>query len=159
MKKLVATLVFLFFFSSFQPCLAQGPEMLILGGGSAAVNAYIYWKEGEAHKVYEYNEFVVYNAVLAALEEMKLPVKEEKGTVGKSIKAGNNDLFKIKVISMEKNITKLSCRINFMGDKPYAELLYRIVDEKLTYIGFQEKKKPVQPQKKPSRRLFRRNAD
>lgn len=157
MNKLVVCLLFSCLFLNFQPAtVSAGPEMLILGGGNAAVNAYIHWKEGEAHKVYEYNQFVVYNAALAALEEMKLPVREERTTSGKYIKAGKNDLFKIKVVSLEANITKLSVRINFMGDKPYAELFYKIVDEKMSFVDFQAKKKPEPPEKKPSRRFRRR---
>lgn len=96
------------------------------------------WKEGEAHKYYKSDSGTVYRAAQRALEDMELPTSSDDppNQGNYYIIAGANNRFKIKVVRIEKNITKLSVRVNFMGDKPYAELFYKNVDYQINIIEY-----------------------
>lgn len=90
----------------------------------------IMWYEGEAHKYYATKQETIHEATKAVLAKFTLPIVEEKvdgNTI--YIQAGDDDRFKIKITSVRENVTKLSIRINIMGDKPYTEMLYRHIDE------------------------------
>ncbi len=90
----------------------------------------IYWKEGEATKYYAVNQDELATATKKALAKFTLPIiseSEKDRTI--SIKAGDDDKFKIKVIAVRDNVSKLCIRVNTFGDRPYAELLYRFIDE------------------------------
>jgi hypothetical protein len=91
----------------------------------------IMWYEGEAQKYYATPQEQLHVAVKEVLAEFTLPILEEK-VDGETIyiKAGDDDRFKIKITSVRQNVTKLSIRINVMGDKPYAEMIYRHVDKR-----------------------------
>ena len=66
--------------------------------------------------------------------------------------AGENDRFKISIKHVEPEISLLKIRVNFMGDKPYAELFYKKVDDNLNGIEFD-------PQGRPTRRsLFNKRS-
>ena len=99
---------------------------------------YIMWKEGEAHKYYKSDSGTVHRAVKRALEDMGLSIsRDDPPDQGDYyLIAGDNNRFKIKIVRIEKNITKLSVRINFMGDKDYAELLYKNVDYQTNIIEY-----------------------
>jgi hypothetical protein len=140
-----------------------GANLFIGGLVNGAIDFYLVWKDGEAHKCYDYDVFIIRNSVIMALEEMKIPITELGDN---KIIAGEKERFKIKIEKIQSNITKLSVRINFMGDKPYAELLYQLVDDHLNTIDFQKpipQLSPVPKQIIPKqtmpirRRLFRRN--
>jgi hypothetical protein len=47
----------------------------------------------------------------------------------------------------DKNITKLNIRINYLGDKEFAELIYKKVDEQIDIIEFD-------PQGNPTKKHF-----
>lgn len=89
----------------------------------------IMWYEGEAQKYYATPQEKIHVAVKDVLKEFTLPILEEK-VDGETIyiTAGDDDKFKIKITSVRENVTKLSIRVNIMGDKPYAEMIYRHVD-------------------------------
>ena len=114
------------------------------GAAGAAINFYIAWKDGEATKYYPYNEEIVYRAVKRSMSKMDMKIiKDEpykKG--GNYITSGEKDRFKIKVVPVKKDLCKLLVRINFMGDKPYAELLYKKVDAQLNCIEYDVRGKP-----------------
>lgn len=93
---------------------------------SPIVQGVIFWKNGEA-KVY-YNESCdsVYNKLLLVLEKLKIKVENHQNTkYGHYIKAGNKSKFTIRIIKKEDEITQLKIRVNFWGDKEYAELIFR----------------------------------
>ena len=90
----------------------------------------IAWVEGEAHKYYEADQQTVYEATHYALKQLDFPVtKDERNGDMIYIRADTGDRFKIKIERVRHNVTKLSIRVNIMGDKPYAELVYKRVDE------------------------------
>lgn len=94
------------------------------------VNIGVHWIEGEAHKYYNSNQQTLHAAVKGALVELDLPITSEwKDGNTIHVRAGDDDRFKIKVIAVRENITKVSIRVNFFGDKPYAELIYRHVEK------------------------------
>jgi hypothetical protein len=90
----------------------------------------IMWKHGEASKYYATDQETIIKATKAVLTKFTLPILEEKRNGDTYyIRAGDDDRFKIKIESVKSNITKLSIRVNIMGDKPFAELIYRHVDQ------------------------------
>lgn len=134
MRKLVLILC-LFSFFSIQGCGGIDPITPIVSG-------ILMWVEGEAHKYYHNDSGTVYRAVKRACHELdydistNTPPDSSEGEQSYYLVAGGEDRFKINIRQVEGNITKLSVRVNFMGDKPYAELLYKKVDEQLNTIEF-----------------------
>jgi hypothetical protein len=99
----------------------------------------IMWVEGEAHKYYNTDQETIHQATLVALKELDLVVnKEESSNDGETIyiNAGDKDRFKIKIHAVREKTTKLSVRVDIMGDKPYAEMLYRHVDKQKDVVQF-----------------------
>lgn len=97
---------------------------------STIIDIGIFWYEGEANKYYACPQQELHSATKAVLAEFQLPIKKEytkNQTV--HIKAGDKDRFSIKVVSVRQNVSKLSIRINTFGDKPYAEMIFRHVDQ------------------------------
>jgi len=133
MKRLFLSLVI--FFSLFG-CV--GPEMIL----GPIINGVIAWKEGEAHKYYGYDSDVVYRASKRALIEMGFPILRDDPPNNQDfyLIGGKNNTLKITVQHADSNVSKLSVRIDFMGNKPYAELFYKKVDEQIHIIKFQDGK-------------------
>lgn len=137
MNNLVKIIFFLMFFSFFVGC---NPQLLI----GPAVTGVIYWVNGEAHQYYEQNTEIVYRATKRALNDLNLPItKDVKDRNGHSIIAGSEDRFSIKIQPTE-HFSKLSIRINVLGDKDYAELIYKKVDENISIIEFDPNGNPAQ---------------
>jgi len=111
---------------------------------SPAINFFLSWQDGEAHKYYRNHGSTIYRAVKHALNEMDLEITEDKqvGNEGYYLVAGENDRFKITIRFVEPRISELKVRINFMGDKDYAELFYSKVDEELDKIRFDPDGRP-----------------
>ena len=90
----------------------------------------IMWLSGEASKYYEADSELIHEATHSALKELDFPVVSEiKRGDTIFITADANDRFRIKVERVRPNITNLRIRVNIMGDKPYAELIYKKIDE------------------------------
>ena len=124
-----------------------GAEMF-LAPIAGIVQGVIVWKDGEAKKYYSADKDVIYRATKKALEDMKLPIKKEDNDANTySISAGENDKFSITINEEENDITRLKIRVNFMGDKPYAELLYNKIDSNLNTIRFDANGNPVKSNK------------
>lgn len=91
----------------------------------------VMWYDGEAKKYYNTDQKTIDASVKFALKELEIPFTEEK-TDGNtiSIRAGGNgeDRFKIKIVMVKPHTTRLAIRVNIMGDKPYAEMIFRHVD-------------------------------
>lgn len=116
-KFLLATCLF------FAGCAIMAPIAPIVSLG-------IMWVNGEAAKYYATDIDIVHQATKNVLDEFKLKIIEEKAENNSVyIKAGDDDKFKITIVATRENVTKLLIRVNIMGDKAYAELLYRHIDE------------------------------
>lgn len=134
MKKLFFILIFTL--ALIPGCI--GPE-LILG---PIVNGLIVWIDGEAHKYYGYDSDVIYRAVTRALYEMNFPIKQDDPPENGDfyLISGENNILKIKILNVDVNVSKLSVRVDFMGNKPYAELFYKKVNQQLHIIKFKDGK-------------------
>lgn len=144
MKKL------LFFFSFCLPffvgCTAA--PLLI----SPIVTGVIMWKDGEARKYYNEEAAVIYRATKTSLKELDHPItKDEQKDGSYKITAGDKDRFHITIRQVKPRITEVVIRVNFLGDKPYAELVYRQIDSNTSTINFDDQGKPA---KGKTRRLF-----
>lgn len=109
------------------------------------INLFLKWKEGEGHKYYLYSSDTVYRAMKRSCRKLGYEIeRDDPPTEDHSyyVIAGSNDRFKIKVRSVEENVSKLSVRINFWGDKPYAELIFKEVDGELSVIEFDPQGNP-----------------
>lgn len=90
----------------------------------------VMWVQGEAHKYYNTDQATILDATKAALKELDLAItNEEKSEDTIYLKAGDKERFKIKVHAVRQKTTKVSIRVNIMGDKPYAEMIYRHIDK------------------------------
>ena len=118
-----------------------GPELII----GPAINFYLAWKDGEAHKHYHYDSGIVYRAAKRSMLELGIPITQDDGKNDSNyyFTAGENNRFKVTITHIETNISRLSVRINFMGDKSYAELFYDKMDNQLSVITYDPEGKPV----------------
>jgi transcription antitermination factor NusG len=133
MKKLFI----LFILLSLSGGCQLGIDKVLTGAMQGAVQGYVYWKGGEAIKYYEYDVQTIKQATEQAFKQMKLPVKtnEVKGK-GYKLIAGDKDRFKVSIEQVQDHITKVTVRVNIMGDKPYVELLYKHLDDQINVIDF-----------------------
>jgi len=102
------------------------------------ISGIIAWKNGEASKYYEFSHDIMYSATKQSLENLDIEVKNENlfhKNVYK-ITAGERDRFKITIHKIKENISKVDIRINFMGDKDYANLIYKKIDEQISVVVF-----------------------
>ena len=53
------------------------------------------------------------------------------------------DKFKIYIREAKPHISDVSVRINLMGDKPYAELLYAQIDANTNVVNYDDKGLPT----------------
>ncbi|MHA2043226.1 MAG: DUF3568 family protein [Candidatus Thorarchaeota archaeon] len=145
MKKLILSMIFLLFLSGCGPELIVGP----------AINFFLVWKNGEAHKCYRHSSETVYFAAKRSLREMDIPIIEDEQDEdpGFYFIAGKNDQFKVTIDEIEPLISRLSVRINFLGDTEYTELFYLKVDEELSTIEYDENGRP-----KDKRKLFNKSS-
>lgn len=116
------------------------------------VTGVVMWKDGEAHKYYNEAIDPMSRSTKMALKELNLPIsKDELVKNGHHMVAGNKDRFKITILEVRPHITKISIRVNFMGDKPYADLIYKSVDSFTDTVDF-DNGRPIKGKK-----LLRRN--
>lgn len=148
MKKVASWLIFLSVFIT-----GCGVTPFIV---SPIVTGAIIWKQGEAHKYYNEEAKVLYRATKASLKELDHPISvDQVNGDGYYIVAGDKDKFKIKIRSVKPHIGEVAVRINFMGDKPYADLLYSQIDANTNTINYDDEGKPT----KNKNRRIRRSAD
>lgn len=92
----------------------------------------IFWMNREAHKYYDTPAEDMYPAVRQALNELEMVVDEDyMNDNTRVIVIDENDSFRIKIIPVRHNITEIVILVNTLGDKPYAELIYRHIDDQL----------------------------
>lgn len=133
MKKVVIFLCFLFSGCAVAPFI-QGP----------LVTGIIMWKQGEAHKYYHENCKIMYRSTKNALKDLNHKIVTDQTLKdGYRIVAGDKDKFKIFIRQVKPNITEVCVRINFMGDKPYADLLYAQIDANTNVINYDDKGMPT----------------
>lgn len=134
MKKLLVFLTLLASGCSVAPFIA-----------SPIVTGVVMWYQGEAHKYYNEEARTLYRATKIALRELNHPITKDESTKdgGFYLIAGDKDRFKIVIRQVKPHITEVKVRINFMGDKPYAELLYSQIDLNTNSIEFNDEGLPT----------------
>lgn len=130
MKKMFFSYFFLIFF------LFSGCDFVPFVG--PVVSGVIAWKDGEAHKFYHEEISTLYASVKVALRELNYDITSDQ--IQKNgdyyLLAGQKDEFKIYIRKVEPRITEVRIRVNFMGNKPYAELIYQHIDKNLNVVEF-----------------------
>ena len=123
---------------------------------SAGVGGVALWKNGEGTKYYDYEQKTVYNSAKHAFQRLNLPITQDNG---KELKAGTKDRFYVKVVKCQGNITRVSIRVNFMGDKEYAKLIFKCMDDQLPVVKFDSKQLASKKTSLPTvPRLFNKSA-
>ncbi len=108
--------------------VALFPFIPVIGG---SYEGYTVWKGRESSKYYTYDSKTICQAVKQSCEQLILetviqnPVSEN----GCSLETKGNYPMEINVSHVEKNLTKVVITIALFGDKQYAELLYRTIDD------------------------------
>lgn len=151
MKKPLILLILFLFCPTFLGC-AAAPFII-----SPIVTGVIVWKEGEARKYYNEGLDSICRSTKSSLKEFDLAILEDKTLENGDyyIVAGDKNRFKITIREVKPKITEVKIRVGFMGDKPYAELLYDQIDLNSNSIEFDEQGKPV---KRKARKLFQFNS-
>jgi len=141
MLKLVKNFLILSFFVIFFGC---GPATMLIG---PTVTGVIYWVNGDAHKYYEEDPSVIYRSTKHVLADLNLSIsKDEAKNNSYYIVAGEKNTFSIVIEKTDKNMTKLNIRINYLGDKDMAELIYKKIDAQLDTIIFDPSGVPTRNQ-------------
>jgi hypothetical protein len=118
--------------------------LIIISGCDAAsvfigpiVSGVIYWINGEAHQYYNYKASIIHNATIKSLKELDQNIKKDYyDNKTYYTLVDDNNRFSISIYNVDKNISRLNIRINFIGDKDFAELIYKKVDENICIIEF-----------------------
>jgi hypothetical protein len=98
------------------------------------IQAYVVWKDGEGTKYYKREGYEVYQGLKIVLHNLEQKVTQDDiKTPGNFylLTKSSKHSFKINVVQADKGVTALKIRIDFMGDRPYAELIYKTLDEQL----------------------------
>ena len=132
MKNFTWFFFLLFIFTTFLGCEAIAPLV------SIGVQAYVTWKDGEATAYYATDANSAYESVKRTIVGMGYKITtdtpDSKGSY--SIVAGSKDKFKIHIVKIEPYVTAIKIRVDFMGDKPYAELIYKKLEGQLDVIDY-----------------------
>lgn len=137
MNALIRNFLFLTSISLFA-IAGCGDASVLIG---PAVSGVTRWYEGEAHRYYDNDVENVYRASKHALNELNLQIsKDEIKRNRHHIIAGEKNRFSIKIYEAEKGHTRMNIRINFWGDKDYAELIYKKTQEQLETLYFDQGK-------------------
>ena len=117
-----------------------GACVLPVIGGSQAIPAvggsyqgYTVWKGRESSRYYTSDIKTVCQAVKQSCEQLKLEtvIQDPFSENGCSLETKGNYPMEINVSSVEKNLSKVIITIELFGDKQYAELLYRTIDNNI----------------------------
>jgi len=91
----------------------------------------------EGQKYYNTDQETIYNATRTALNDLEFPITEvDQEDEIWVIKADADDRFRIKLNPVRHNVTKVSILVNTLGDKPYAEMIFRHIDSQEAVIQF-----------------------
>ncbi len=105
-------------------CASVTPLAVVPSG----VNAILFWKDGTARKFYTGDKESVKSALKSTLAELSHGLTENGDNI---VSKSDNHKFKWNVKQYDKNITCITCRIDFFGDKDYTELVYSKLDATL----------------------------
>lgn len=103
-----------------------------------AIQAYIMWKNGEGHMYFKTDRETAFEALKRTLVELNYDIADISTDRNGDYQliATNRSRFKIKVTQVTNEITSVSIRVNFMGDKDYANLIYDSLSKQMNVIDF-----------------------
>jgi hypothetical protein len=106
-----------------------GSQAIPVAGGS--YQGYTVWKGRESSRYYKYDVKIVCQAVKQSCEQLKLEtvIQNPASENGCSLETKGKYPMEINVSYVEKHLTKVVITIDLFGDKQYAELLYRTIDD------------------------------
>lgn len=106
---------------------------------SPLISAYITWKNGEAIKFYRGHQDHAYRATKRALVQLNFEIAEEKAHKnGYSLSAKAKNTATVSIKQEEKNITRISIRMNWLGNHELAEVFYETLEKELLIIEYGE---------------------
>jgi len=93
------------------------------------INIGIFWMNREAHKYYATEYDTMEASIRIVLNELEMAVQEDYVDDGiLHLVVDEDSRFRIKLNPVRHNVTKVSILVNTLGDKPYAEMIYRHID-------------------------------
>ena len=139
MKKIIVILMLLF------PMITGCSSIITLITNpliDSGVQAYLTWKDGEATAYYACDSNTAYNAIKAVLFDLHYTIESDKPDAKGSyvIMAKSHNTFKITIHKTEDYVTAIKIRVDTMGDKPYAEMIYKKLERQLDVIDFTQRK-------------------
>ncbi len=96
----------------------------------ASHEAYVVWKDRESSRYYTYDVKTVCQSIKRSCDQLKLEtlIQDATSENGCFLETKGKYPMEIKASPVEKNLTEVVVTIELFGDKQYAEVLYRTVD-------------------------------
>ena len=108
-----------------------------MGAIGAISSIGVMWMERTAHKYYNTDLDDMDAALRSTLDELEMPIEKEYMSGDSMVfKADVDDRFTITLNPVRENVTKVSIVVNLLGDKPYAEMIYRHIDAQKGVVQF-----------------------
>jgi hypothetical protein len=137
MINLVSKKRFLTFFSIFA-ILISGCALDLGMIVSPITSGVVYWVNGEAHKYYKSDIDTIYRSLNRVMLELDQKIYHLEIKPGKKYKiiAASKNRFSIRLDKIDENICRMNIRINYLGDKDFAELIYKEIDKQIDVLEF-----------------------
>lgn len=112
------------------PAVTESQVIPVIG---ASYEGYVVWKGRESSRYYTYDFKTVCQAIKQSCELLKLEtvIQEPASERGCSLETRGKYPMEINASLVEENLTKVVITIELFGDKQYAELLYRTIDDNM----------------------------
>ncbi len=110
------------------PTVGSAEVIPVIG---ASYQGYVVWKGRESSRYYTYDVKTICQAIERSCDQLKIEkmVQKPAPESGCSLQTKGKNPMEINALTAEKNLTKVTIAIELFGDKEYAELLYRTIDE------------------------------
>jgi hypothetical protein len=120
-------------------CAVAAPLIPTVGGAEvipvigASYQGYVVWKGRESSKYYANDSKTVCEAIKQSCEQLKIEtvIQESASENGCSLNTKGKYPMEINASRTEENLTKVIITVDLFGDKQYAELLYRTIDDNI----------------------------
>jgi Protein of unknown function (DUF3568) len=114
-------------------CIALPFIPLVFSGAGAAYQGYTVWRGTESSKYYSCDFQNTCSATKQSVDKMGLEIVSFNSIEGKecSIETKGNNHLIINVLSVEKTVSKVMIKIEMMGDRQFAEFVYKNIDDLL----------------------------
>jgi hypothetical protein len=112
------------------PAVGEAQVIPVIG---ASYQGYVVWKGRESSRYYTYDIKTVCQAIKQSCDQLKLEavIQNPASENGCSLETKGKYPMEINASHSEENLTKVVITIELFGDKQYAELLYRTIDDNI----------------------------